>query len=409
MKLKKSDPEIYRAIKKEEERENSSLEMIASENYAPGDVMEATGSCLTDKYAEGYPGKRYYGGCENADKVESLAIERAKNLFKADHVNVQPHSGTQANIAAYLAVASPGASIMGMNLSCGGHLSHGHPLNFSGKNFKIIPYGVNEDDHLINYEKVKKTALEEKPDIIVAGASAYPAKIDFEKFAHIASQSGSVLIADIAHIAGLVAGGVHPDPVPHCDIVTTTTHKTLRGPRGGMIMCREKYARDIDRSVFPGTQGGPLMHVVAAKAVCFKNALKPEFKDYAASVVKNASVLASKLKEEGITLITGGTQTHLLLLDLRPLEITGKEAEELLQRCKIIANKNTIPYDPQSPFVTSGIRLGTPALTARGMGEKEMIKIGGHIASVLKKRDNASIKEASDEVEKLCKKFALKR
>ncbi len=409
MKIKKIDPEIYRAIKKEEERENSTLEMIASENYAPAEILEAAGSCMTDKYAEGYPGKRYYGGCENVDTVESLAIDRAKKLFGCEHANVQPHSGSQANIAAYLALLNIGGKIMGMDLSCGGHLTHGHPLNFSGKNFNIIPYGVRRDDQLIDYNEVQEIAIREKPDLIVTGASAYPARIDFKRFAEIASSCGAVLLADIAHIAGLVAAGLHPDPVPHCDIVTTTTHKTLRGPRGGMIMCREKYAVDIDRSVFPGIQGGPLMHVIAAKAVCFNNALKVNFKKYASEVVENARVLAETLKKNGITLVTGGTETHLLLLDLRPLNITGREAESLLQDAGIIANKNSIPYDPEKPLVTSGLRLGTPALTTRGMGRQEMELIALLITDILKKRDEKTLSSAEGEIKKLCRKYPLKR
>ncbi len=409
MKIKKRDPEVYRAIKKEEERENTTLEMIASENYAPAEILEASGSCMTDKYAEGYPGKRYYGGCENVDTVETLAIERAKKLFGCEHANVQPHSGSQANIAAYLALLKIGAKIMGMDLSCGGHLTHGHPLNFSGRNFKIIPYGVRKEDQLIDYSEVKEIAMREKPDLIVTGASAYPAKIDFEKFSEIASSCGALLLADIAHIAGLVAAGLHPDPVPYCDVVTTTTHKTLRGPRGGMIMCREKYAADIDRSVFPGNQGGPLMHVIAAKAVCFKNALADDFKNYASGVAENARALAEALKSQGVTLVTGGTETHLLLLDLRPLGITGKEAEALLQAAGIIANKNSIPYDPEKPLVTSGLRLGTPALTTRGMGVREMELIALLITDIIKKKDDKTVLYAAGEVKKLCRKFPLKR
>ncbi len=409
MRLKDSDPEIYQALEKEIVRENENLEMIASENYAPPEILEAAGSCLTDKYAEGYPGKRYYGGCVNADRVETLARERALRLFGAEHANVQPHSGSQANMAAYLALLKIGDSIMGMDLSCGGHLTHGHPLNFSGKNFKIIPYGVRKDDQLIDYDELEKLALREKPSIIVAGASAYPASIDFSRFGEIAQKSGALLMADMAHIAGLVAGGGHPDPVPHCHLLTTTTHKTLRGPRGGMILCRKKYAAAIDRSVFPGIQGGPLMHIIAAKAVCFKKALEPGFKEYARAVKENGAALAQALKDEGISLVTGGTETHLLLLDLRPLKITGREAEGKLQEAGIIANKNSIPYDPEKPMVTSGLRLGTPALTTRGMGADEMKEIAGFIALILKKKSSHVISSVSEKVKKMCREFPLQR
>jgi len=407
MSLRKKDPEIYGAIQKERERQQNNLEMIASENYASNEVIEALGSHLTDKYAEGYPGKRYYGGCEYVDIVEMEAIERAKLLFGAGHVNVQPHSGTQANIASYLSILKIGDKIMGMDLSCGGHLSHGHPLNFSGKYFKIIPYGVREDDHRIDYEEVRQKALEEKPDLIVCGASAYPRIIDFEKFRQIADECGAYLLADIAHIAGLVAAKIHPDPVPFCDIVTSTTHKTLRGPRGGLILCREKYAAEINRSVFPGTQGGPLMHAVAAKAVCFKEALTEEFREYSKKVVRNASILAKTLIDNGLTLISGGTDNHLLLIDLRPVKTTGREAEALLQEAGIVANKNTIPYDPEKPFVTSGLRLGTPVLTTRGMQASEMEKVGSLIAEVIKKKDQKTIISVGKEVKKLCKKFPV--
>ncbi|MGM0441772.1 MAG: serine hydroxymethyltransferase [Elusimicrobiota bacterium] len=403
--LKDKDPKVYRAIKEEYERQGNNLEMIASENYTSEEVLEAMGSRLTDKYAEGYPGKRYYGGCENVDTIENLAIDRAKEIFGCDHVNVQPHSGSQANIASYLSVLDIGDRIMGMDLSCGGHLTHGHPLNFSGKYFDIIPYGVDKKDNFIDFNSVEDIAKKNNPDLIVCGTSAYPRKIDFRKFREIADKVGAYLMADIAHIAGLVAKGSHPDPVPYCDIVTTTTHKTLRGPRGGMIMCRESLSSKIDRAVFPGTQGGPLMHVIAAKAVCFKNVLTDDFGTYIEKVVSNCKVLAETLKDEGIDLITGGTDTHLLLIDLRPLNITGKKAEAVLQKAGIIANKNTIPYDPEKPLVTSGIRLGTPVLTTRGFGKSEIAKVGNLIAGLLKNPKPGNIQKSAGEVEKLVKKF----
>ncbi|MFC2061524.1 serine hydroxymethyltransferase [Elusimicrobiota bacterium] len=408
MRLKDKDLEIYEAIEKEKERQQNNLEMIASENYTIPAVLEAMGSHLTDKYAEGYPGKRYYGGCENVDTVETLAIERAKEIFKCEHVNVQPHSGSQANIESYFALLEAGDKIMGMDLSCGGHLSHGHPLNFSGKYFKIIPYGVNREDERIDYEEIGEIARREKPKMIVCGASAYPRTIDFEKFSEIAKEVDAYLLADIAHIAGLVAKGFHPDPVPYCDIVTTTTHKTLRGPRGGMIMCKEKYAKEIDRSVFPGNQGGPLMHVIAAKAVCFKDVLSEEFAGYIKGVVDNCQALARTLTDSGIKLVSGGTDNHLILVDLRPEETTGKEVEAMLQKAGIIANKNTIPYDPQTPFVTSGLRLGTPVLTTRGMGTQEVARVGELIAAVIKNRDEKTISSVRKEVDILCKDFPVK-
>ena len=403
--LEKTDPEIFQAIKNEKIRQQNTLEMIASENYTSQSVLEALGSHLTDKYAEGYPGKRYYGGCENADIAENLAIERAKKIFGCDHVNVQPHSGSQANIESYLALLKTGDKMMGMDLACGGHLSHGHPLNFSGINFKIIPYGVRKDTCRIDYDEVRDIALREKPRMIICGASAYPRKIDFEKFGQIAEEAGAYLLADIAHIAGLVAKGAHPDPVPYCDIVTTTTHKTLRGPRGGMIMCREKHAASIDRSVFPGNQGGPLMHVIAAKAVCFQEVLSEGFGEYIRQVVKNAAVLAEKLKASGVDLVSGGTDNHIVLADLRSLNITGKEAETLLQASGIVVNKNTIPYDPQKPFIASGIRLGTPVLTTRGFREKEMVQVGLLIAGLLKREiTSETVKKSVDD---LCREFPL--
>ncbi|MBN2406545.1 MAG: serine hydroxymethyltransferase [Elusimicrobia bacterium] len=407
MSLKTKDRDVFDAIAREKERQQNNLEMIASENYTSPAVIEAMGSHLTDKYAEGYPGKRYYGGCENVDVVETLAIERAKKIFGCEHVNVQPHSGTQANLEAYLALIEVGDTLMGMDLSCGGHLSHGHPLNFSGKHFKIVPYGVNRETGRIDFDEVREIALREKPRLIVCGASAYPRAIDFKKFREIADEAGAYLVADIAHIAGLVAKGCHPDPVPYCDVVTTTTHKTLRGPRGGMIMCREKYAKDIDRSVFPGNQGGPLMHVIAAKAVCFKEVLSDEFGEYIKRVVSNSAVLAETLMENGIKLVTDGTDNHIILIDLRPIDVTGKDAEALLQRSGIIANKNTIPYDPQKPFIASGIRLGTPVLTTRGMGADEVRQIGQFISRVLKDRDEKTIAEVKKGIMSLCGRFPV--
>ncbi len=407
MSLKNNDREIFEAIQKERERQQNYLEMIASENYTSLAVLQAMGSHLTDKYAEGYPGKRYYGGCEYVDIAETLAIRRAKKIFGSEHVNVQPHSGTQANIASYLALLNIGDTIMGMDLSCGGHLTHGHPLNFSGKYFNVVSYGVNKDSERIDYEEVKNIARKEKPKLIICGASAYSRTIDFKKFREIADEVNAYLLADIAHIAGLVAKGLHMDPVPYSDIVTTTTHKTLRGPRGGMIMCKEKYAADIDRSVFPGNQGGPLMHVIAAKAVCFKEVLSDNFTDYIKRVVENCKVLAEELKNNSIKLVTGGTDNHLILIDLRPLNITGKDAEKLMQEAGIVANKNTIPYDPEKPFIASGLRLGTPILTTRGMGVGEIKKIAELITDALKKQDSFTVSSVRKEVLKLCKKFPL--
>ncbi|MDA3793288.1 MAG: serine hydroxymethyltransferase [Elusimicrobia bacterium] len=405
MSLKKTDTEIYKAIQNEIDRQHKNLEMIASENYTSPEVLEAMGSPLTDKYAEGYPGRRYYGGCENVDIVENIAIERAKEIFKCEHVNVQPHSGSQANIASYLALLDIGDKIMGMDLSCGGHLTHGHPLNFSGKYFDIVPYGVDKKSHRIDYEKVREIALKERPDLIVCGASAYPREIDFKKFKEIADECDAYLMADIAHIAGLVAKGLHPDPVPYCDVVTTTTHKTLRGPRGGMIMCKKEYASAIDRSVFPGNQGGPLMHVIAAKAVCFKEVLSEDFKDYAKQVIANCRALAGELKNRGIKLISGGTDNHLVLVDLRPLEITGKKAEAALQAAGIVVNKNSIPYDPAKPLVTSGIRIGTPVLTTRGFKEEGIKTVAGLIARVIKDPSEEIISDVNGKVRELCKKY----
>ncbi|MBQ4628089.1 MAG: serine hydroxymethyltransferase [Clostridia bacterium] len=370
--VKTYDPELGAAIEAEFDRQRRNIELIASENIVSETVMAAMGTILTNKYAEGYPGKRYYGGCECVDVVENIARERACKLFGADHANVQPHSGAQANMAVYFAFLKPGDTIMGMNLACGGHLTHGSPVNMSGSYFNIVPYGVDEKTHLINYDEVEKLAKEHKPKIIVAGASAYPRVIDFERFANIAHSVGALLMVDMAHIAGLVAAGQHPSPFPHADIVTTTTHKTLRGPRGGMILCKEEFAKAIDKAIFPGTQGGPLMHIIAAKAACFGEALKPEFKAYQEQIVKNAKVLADSLVEKGFDLVSGGTDNHLMLVDLRKFNITGKELEHNLDEVRITANKNAIPNDPQSPFITSGVRLGTPAVTSRGFVEEDM-------------------------------------
>jgi len=369
--LRKTDPEVFLAIYNEIERQHNNLELIASENFVSPAVLSALGSPLTNKYAEGYPGKRYYGGCEFVDVAELLAIDRAKKLFSAEHANVQPHSGTQANMAVYFTVLNPGDTILSMELSHGGHLSHGSPVSFSGRFFRVVYYGVNKDDETIDFNLVRELALKEKPKVIVTGYSAYPRKIDFEKFREIANESNSYLMADIAHIAGLVATGLHPTPVNSADFITSTTHKTLRGPRGAFILTKEIYKKDLDKNVFPGIQGGPLMHVIAAKAVCFKEAMSEEFKTYQQKIVKNAKKLAETLKNEGARLVSDGTDTHLMLVDLRPFKITGKDAENLLGKVNITVNKNTIPYDPEKPFVSSGIRLGTPALTTRGMGKNK--------------------------------------
>ena len=399
------DPEIVAAMEAELKRQRDNIELIASENFVSPAVMDAMGTHLTNKYAEGYPGKRYYGGCVNVDVVENLARERAKELFGCEHVNVQPHSGSQANIAVYFAMLNPGDTILGMNLSHGGHLTHGSPVNLSGKYFNVVPYGVDETG-FIDYDEFEKIAEEANPKMIVAGASAYARTIDFERISQIAKSVGAYFMVDIAHIAGLVAAGVHPSPVPYADFVTTTTHKTLRGPRGGMIMCKEEYAAQIDKAIFPGTQGGPLMHIIAAKAVCFKEALSPEYKDYIKQVVNNAKALAQGLMDEGIDIVSGGTDNHLMLVDLRKVDITGKEAEKLLDEVRITCNKNTIPFDPKSPFVTSGIRLGTPAVTTRGMREEDMREIAAIIAATLKDFDGFK-KEAVSRVEALTKKYPL--
>ena len=405
--IAKVDPEIFSLIEKEFERQQSKLEMIASENFTSIAVMEAQGTVLTNKYAEGLPGKRYYGGCEYYDEIENLAIERAKKLFNAEHVNVQPHSGAQANFAVFLAVLKPGDTILGMSLDQGGHLTHGSKANVSGKWFKSVFYGVNENG-FIDYEELEKIAKAEKPKLIIAGASAYSRTIHFDKFRKIADILGAYLMVDMAHIAGLVATGLHPSPFPYADFVTTTTHKTLRGPRGGLIFCKEKYAKQINSAVFPGSQGGPLMHVIAAKAVALKEALEPEFKDYQNHVVNNAKALANTLIQNGIDIVSGGTDNHLLLVDLRKVNLTGKEAEHILDEVGITCNKNTIPRDQESPFVTSGIRLGTPAITTRGMKEKEMILLGALIASVLKNpKDEKITEKARQDIKTLCESFPL--
>ncbi len=406
--LKKTDPEIFDVIKGETNREHSTLELIASENFCSEAVLAALGSVLTNKYAEGLPKKRYYGGCEFVDIGETLAIERAKQLFGADHANVQPHSGTQANMIAYYALANPGDTIMGLNLSHGGHLSHGHPINFSGKYFKVFHYGVNPQTEVVDYVELRKLALEHKPKIIVSGASAHPRFLYFDKFQEICDEVGAFQVADIAHTAGLVAAGLHPSPIPYADVVTTTTHKTLRGPRGAIIMCKAKHAEAIDKTTFPGMQGGPLEHVIAAKAVAFKEALTDDFKAYQKQVVANAKALADEIAKLGYRLVAGGTDTHLMLVDLRSKNITGRDAENALGKSGITVNRNTIPFDPQKPFVTSGIRLGTPALTTRGMKEFEMKKIAGLIDKVLSNIDNEKVSESvKAEIKQLTESFPL--
>ncbi len=406
--LKQVDGEIWEAIKKETERQVYTLELIASENFVSEAVLEACGSVMTNKYAEGYPAKRYYGGCQFVDIAESLAIERAKELFDAEHVNVQPHSGSQANMAVYLTVMKPGDTMLGMNLSHGGHLTHGSPVNFSGKLFNVVSYGVARDSETVDFEELRRLALQHKPKLIVVGASAYPRILEFEKFREIADESGSMLMADIAHIAGLVATGLHPSPMPHCEFVTTTTHKTLRGPRGGMIMCREEFGKRLNSSIFPGIQGGPLMHIIAAKAVAFREAKSEDFREYQRQIVKNARALADTLKKKGLSLVAGGTDTHLLLVNLTDTGITGKEAEEALEKAGITVNKNTIPYETRSPFITSGIRIGTPAVTTRGMREGEMGEIGEMIGRVLEHHeDERTITDVRNSVRDLCLRFPL--
>ena len=404
--IKKTDPAIASVISEELERQNHNLELIASENCVSEAVMAAMGSPLTNKYAEGYPGKRYYGGCEVVDKAEELARERAKELFGAEHANVQPHSGAQANLAVFFAALEPGDTVLSMNLSHGGHLSHGSPVNISGKYFNIVPYGVSEENETIDYDDILKKAKECKPKLILAGASAYPRTIDFEKFGAIAKEVGAYLLVDMAHIAGLVAAGLHPNPVPYADFVTTTTHKTLRGPRGGLILCREEYAKMIDKAIFPGIQGGPLMHVIASKAVCFKEALSDDFKAYQQQIVKNAKVLADTLTEKGFRLVSGGTDNHLMLVDLTNFDVTGKEAEKRLDEVRITVNKNTIPFETRSPFITSGIRIGTPAVTSRGMKEEDMVEIGTLIHMVMSDFENTK-EEVKARVAALCAKYPL--
>lgn len=406
--LKRVDPEIAKAIDLEANRQYGKLEMIASENFTSKAVMEAQGSVLTNKYAEGYPGRRYYGGCEYVDIVEELARQRAKLLFSAQHANVQPHSGSQANMGVYFAYLKPGDTVLGMNLAHGGHLTHGSRVNISGTYFNFISYGVDKDTGLLNYDELEKQAKEHRPKMIVGGASAYPRIIDFERIGNVAKEIGAYFMVDMAHIAGIVAAGFHPNPVPVADFVTSTTHKTLRGPRGGLILCREEYAKAIDKAIFPGIQGGPLMHVVAAKAVCFKEAFEESFVEYQNQVVKNAKALASALKERGFDLVSGGTDNHLILIDTRSKNLTGKAAEELLGKVGITVNKNAIPYDPESPNVTSGVRIGTPSLTTRGMKEREMIKIAGIIDdAVTQREDEEKVKMAARSVREMCDEFPL--
>ena len=404
--LAQYDAEVADAIQKELDRQRDGIELIASENIVSEAVMSAMGTVLTNKYAEGYPGKRYYGGCQCVDITEEIARERAKKLFGAEHANVQPHSGAQANTAVYIALLQPGDTVLGMSLACGGHLTHGSPVNMSGLVYNFVSYGIDDETHRIDYDKVEELALTHKPKLIVAGASAYPRTIDFARFAEIAKKVGAYLMVDMAHIAGLVAAGLHPNPVPYADVVTTTTHKTLRGPRGGLILCREELAKQIDKGIFPGTQGGPLMHTISAKAVCFGEALKPEFKAYQEQIIKNAKVLAETLVAEGFDLVSGGTDNHLMLVDLRKFNITGKELENRLDQVNITLNKNAIPNDPQKPFVTSGVRIGTPAVTTRGMVEEDMVVIGKLI-----KLAATEFEEKADyiraEVKKLCEKYPL--
>jgi glycine hydroxymethyltransferase len=406
--LSESDPEIAQAIANEANRQHEGLELIASENFVSMAVLEAAGSVFTNKYAEGYPGKRYYGGCEFADVVENLARERAKQIFGADHVNVQPHSGSQANMAAYMALLQPGDAVMGLNLAHGGHLTHGHPLNFSGKMYKIIPYGVRKDTETIDYDEMEQIAVRERPKMIIGGGSAYARVIDFARMRQIADKVGAKLMVDMAHIAGLVAGGAHPSPVPHSDIVTTTTHKTLRGPRAGMVLCRQDLAAAVDKVVFPGIQGGPLVHIIAAKAVCFREALQPAFKDYAHQVVANARALARKIMDEGFRVITGGTDTHLMLIDVFAQGILGSEAENALGQAGITVNKNAIPFDSNPPLKPSGIRIGTPALTTRGMKEKEMVQTGAWIVEALRNhKDAQTLARIRKQVLELAEEFPL--
>ena len=401
-----TDPEVAAAMELELSRQRDHIELIASENFVSPAVMAAMGSHLTNKYAEGYPGKRYYGGCQYVDIVENLARNRACELFGAEHANVQPHSGAQANLAVYFGLLQPGDTILGMNLSHGGHLTHGSPVNQSGKLYNIVPYGVSEKDERIDYEEVRRLALEHKPKLLLAGASAYPRTIDFERLGAIAKEAGCLFMVDMAHIAGLVAAGLHPSPVPYADVVTTTTHKTLRGPRGGLILCRKELAKKIDSAIFPGTQGGPLMHVIAGKAVCLKEAMSDDFKAYQQQIVKNAAALAAELQKQGLRLVSGGTDNHLMLVDLSALDCTGKDLEKRLDAAHITVNKNTIPFETRSPFVTSGVRIGTPAATSRGMKEPEMALIGQWIAKLAKEGDSA-VEEVKQGVLKLCERFPL--
>ncbi|MCB1033643.1 MAG: serine hydroxymethyltransferase [Acidobacteria bacterium] len=406
--LKATDPEVFAAIDAERLRQNRGLELIASENFASVAVLAATGCVMTNKYAEGYPGRRYYGGCEYVDEVERLAIQRAKDLFGAEHANVQPHSGTSANMAVYFAVLKPGDTLMGMDLSHGGHLTHGHHLSYSGRDFQVVHYGVDKETEQIDYEEVERIAIEHKPRLIICGASAYSRVIDFARFRAIADKVGALLMADMAHIAGLVAAGVHPSPVPHCDFVTTTTHKTLRGPRGGLILCREEYKKEIDRALFPGIQGGPLMHVIAAKAVAFKEAASPDFVDYQHRIVANARRLAGRLVERGVRIVSGGTDNHVFLIDVGAAGTTGKVVEKALENAAITVNKNTIPFDPKPPLVASGIRIGAAAVTRRGMGETEMNQIGDFIHQVLEDPENEELQATiRDRVEALTERFPL--
>ena len=406
--LERVDPEIYRALRQEAERQEHNLELIASENVVSRAILEAQGSIMTNKYAEGYPGRRYYGGCEFVDIAEQLAIDRAKQLFGAEHANVQPHSGSQANMAVYFAQLEPGDTVLAMDLTHGGHLTHGSPVNFSGKFFKVVPYGVRREDERLDYDAMGELARQHRPKMIVVGYSAYPREIDFVPFRRVADEVGAVIMVDIAHFAGLVAAGIHPSPVPHAEFVTTTTHKTLRGPRGGMILCREAYAKSINSSVFPGNQGGPLMHIIAAKAVALKEALAPEFKTYQQQIVRNAKALAAALTKKGFRLVSGGTDNHLLLLDLRNSELTGKVAQETLDRAHITVNKNTVPFETRSPFVTSGVRIGTPAVTTRGMKEPEMEAIADLITRALQAVGNdTALASVADDVISLCRNFPI--
>ena len=406
--LAETDPEIAAAIQNETHRQDEGLELIASENFVSRAVLEAAGSVMTNKYAEGYPGRRYYGGCEFVDVAESLAISRAKTLFGAEHANVQPHSGAQANMTVYFAVVKPGDTVLGMNLAHGGHLTHGHPLNFSGKLYNIVPYGVRKDDERIDYEELERLAHENKPAMIMVGASAYPRVIDFARIAVVSKAVGATMVVDMAHIAGLVAAGVHPSPVPHADLVTTTTHKTLRGPRAGLILCREQYAKDVDKALFPGVQGGPLMHIIAAKAVCFKEAMEPSFNQYQRQILANAQALARSLTSNGYRLVSGGTDNHLMLVDVFSKGVTGKVAEAALGKAGITVNKNAIPFDQNPPMVASGIRVGTPAVTTRGMREAEMEQIGALMARVLAAPDDGRVIDmVKTEVEQLCRRFPL--